>query len=69
MNTDVEITLFVLGILIGICITFLSMLYADHRTRTNTKTVYALVPKQEPKPQVKSDDWKTYEKVYESEEK
>lgn len=69
MNTDVEMTLFILGILIGMCITFLSMLYADHRTRTNAKMVQIPAPKQEPKPQVKSDDWKTYQAYYERGEK
>ena len=65
MSTDVEMTLFILGVLIGLCIAFLAMLYADHRSTTNTKTVYIPVPKQDPKPKVKSDDWKTYQAYYE----
>lgn len=59
-------TLFILGIFIGLCTAFLAMLYADSRTqKRNTQTM--IVEKEKvPEKTIKSDDWKTYEKVYES---
>ena len=68
-NIDVEITLFILGIFIGLCIAFLAMLYADNRAqKRNTQTIIK-VKEKAPEKTIKSDDWKTYEKVYEREVK
>ena len=68
-NIDVEITLFILGIFIGLSTAFLAMLYADSRAqKCNTQTM--IVEKEKaPEKTIKSDDWKTYERVYEREVK
>lgn len=68
-NIDVEITLFLLGIFIGLCIAFLAMLYADSRAQKSTTQTIIKVKEKVPEKTIKSDDWKTYEKVYESEAK
>ena len=65
MNIDVEIVLFVLGFIIGCALTFTIALIAT-KDAVKTTTKYVVVKEQKP---VKNDDWKTYEKVYESEEK
>lgn len=65
MNVDVEIVLFILGFIIGSVATFaITLMLIKHNIKPDTRYVIIRPSK---KPQ--NDDWKTYEKVYESEEK
>lgn len=65
MNVDVEIVLFILGFIIGSVATFaMSFLTIKQRIKPDTRYVVIRPTK---KPQ--NDDWKTYERYYESEEK
>lgn len=65
MNVDVEIVLFILGFIIGSVATFaMTFLIIEQRIKPVTRYVVIRPIK---KPQ--SDDWKTYQRYYESEEK
>ena len=65
MNVDVEIVLFILGFIIGSVATFvITLMLIKHRIKPDTRYVVIRPTK---KPQ--NDDWKTYERYYESEEK
>ena len=68
MNTDIEIVLYILGFLIGCALTFMIVIIAIHNNlKPDTKYMFLYPPKEQKL--TKSDDWKTYEKVYEREEK
>lgn len=64
MNADVGIVLFILGFIIGVTSAFAITLMLAKRHKPNTEYIIVNMTK---KPQ--NDDWKTYEKVYEREEK
>lgn len=65
MNVDVEIVLFILGFIVGSVATFaMTLLIIKQRIKPDTRYVIIRPSK---KPQ--SDDWKTYERYYESEVK
>lgn len=65
MNVDVEIVIFILGFIIGSVATF-AMAFLIIKQRIKPDTRYVII---RPSKKPQNDDWKTYEKVYESEEK
>lgn len=65
MNVDVEIVLFILGFIIGSVATFaMALLIIKQRIKPDIRYVVIRPTK---KPQ--NDDWETYQRYYESEEK
>ena len=68
MNVDVEIVLFILGFLVGCALTFMIAIIAIRNSfKPETKYIFVHPPREQKKP--KSDDWTTYQKIYESEVK